>query len=370
MNGRLYGIPRARDLVRNGLSWRQDWLDKLGLSEPKTLDDFYEMLYQFTYGDPDGNGLDDTYGMIVTEYAGPWDMMQIWFGAPNGWGIDENGDLIPVHMTKEYDTALDWFRRIYSEGLVNPDFNVLSSDEWNNKMYTGAGGCIVDTMARGRYMQNYFDQNDMQFEANMFYSVDMGYGYRCYPTDGYGGVLAISKSMVTTEEELRRVLQFLNDLNDAEMSDLIDYGFEGIHYFITEDGYYQYYTDEEKKALGVTTVNYRNGFNQVLAYFRTDEESAKRIQAVPETGMRALETKYMKEGEQYAVTNYALPYLKNIPTYSQNASALDEIIAQARVDYIMGVIDKTGLEECKNRWLSAGGQTIIDEVNALYHANN
>lgn len=90
VNGRLYGVPRARDLTRNGLSWRQDWLDNLGLEEPTTLEAFYKMLYEFTYSDPDKNGQDDTYGMALISYEGPWDLMQIWFGAPNGWGIDED----------------------------------------------------------------------------------------------------------------------------------------------------------------------------------------------------------------------------------------------------------------------------------------
>ena len=154
------------------------------------------------------------------------------------------------------------------------------------------------------------------------------------------------------------------------MSDLIEYGFEGIHYFITEEGYFQYYTDEEKTALGVTTANYRNGFNQALAFFRTEEETAKRVKAVPETGIRALETEYMKESEQYAVQNYALPYLKNSPTYVGNGKALDDIMKKARLDYIMGTIDRTGLDARKNAWLNAGGQDVIDEVNALYHGNN
>ncbi|RKJ22102.1 extracellular solute-binding protein [bacterium D16-50] len=371
VNGRLYGVPRARDLTRNGLSWRQDWLDNLGLEEPTTLEAFYKMLYEFTYSDPDKNGQDDTYGMALISYEGPWDLMQIWFGAPNGWGIDENGDLIPAHMTKEYDTALDWFRQIYSEGLVNPNFTeITESRDWDNMMKEGVAGSIADTMARGRYMQTYFDANETGGQANIFYSVDMGYGYLCQPTEGYGGVLAISKKMVPTENELRRVLQFINDLNDAEMSDLIEYGFEGIHYFITEEGYFQYYTDEEKTALGVTTANYRNGFNQALAFFRTEEETAKRVKAVPETGIRALETEYMKESEQYAVQNYALPYLKNSPTYVGNGKALDDIMKKARLDYIMGTIDRTGLDARKNAWLNAGGQDVIDEVNALYHGNN
>ncbi len=39
----------------------------------------------FTYNDPDGNGVDDTYGMEMTKYTGPFDIVQTWFGCGNGW---------------------------------------------------------------------------------------------------------------------------------------------------------------------------------------------------------------------------------------------------------------------------------------------
>ena len=44
------------------LNVRQDWLDKLGLTVPKTVDDVYKVAYAFTYNDPDGNGKNDTIG--------------------------------------------------------------------------------------------------------------------------------------------------------------------------------------------------------------------------------------------------------------------------------------------------------------------
>ena len=46
-----------------GLLVRKDWLDKLGLAAPTTLDELYDVLYAFTYNDPDGNGKNDTYGL-------------------------------------------------------------------------------------------------------------------------------------------------------------------------------------------------------------------------------------------------------------------------------------------------------------------
>lgn len=64
----LCGIPEssgASDSV--DLMWiRQDWLENLGLSQPKTIDELINVIEKFTTDDPDGNGVDDTYGLGVT----------------------------------------------------------------------------------------------------------------------------------------------------------------------------------------------------------------------------------------------------------------------------------------------------------------
>jgi len=62
VNGDLIGVYRARAIGRNGMGYRADWAEKLGIAEPKTIEDVYNMMYAFTYNDPDGNGKDDTYG--------------------------------------------------------------------------------------------------------------------------------------------------------------------------------------------------------------------------------------------------------------------------------------------------------------------
>ncbi len=366
INGKMYGIPRYRTLARNGIGYRLDWLNNLGLKEPTTLDEFYDMLYAFTYNDPDGNGQNDTYGFVLSSYTGPWDIMQLWFGAPNGWGIDDNGDLIPTHMTEEYDNALKWFRQIYSEGLVNPDFRDLPTEDWDVLLRTGVGGCSADVIDRFRRNQTYFEREGISAETQLAGAVDAGFGMRCMPTSGHNNLLAISKTKVKTEDEMKRVMQFLNDMNDAAMLDLIEVGYEGVTYKINEDGFYVRLTEEEKTALGVTTAAFNKGYNQVLASFSTEEEKAKRIPGVPYEGLQAYENQLYEENIQYCVTNYGASYTS--ATYIASGAELDEILKNGRLDYITGVIDDVGLQSVKEQWLRSGGQKVIDEMNELYHA--
>ena len=81
INGRNYGIPRERGLARNAVGYRYDWLENLGMEEPETVYDLYEMMLAFAEQDPDGNGQDDTYGTITS----PLDYFAIYLGAPNNW---------------------------------------------------------------------------------------------------------------------------------------------------------------------------------------------------------------------------------------------------------------------------------------------
>ena len=46
------------------------WLEKLGISAPRTLDELYEVSRAFAYDDPNDNGIQDEYGMNVNRRTG------------------------------------------------------------------------------------------------------------------------------------------------------------------------------------------------------------------------------------------------------------------------------------------------------------
>jgi len=369
INGRLYGVPRSRTVGRNGFGYRLDWLNNLGLKEPETLDELYDMLTAFTYDDPDGNGKNDTYGLGITSYGGPWDIMQTWFGVPNGWGIDDKGDLVPAVLTEEYTNALKWFRKIYSEGLVNPDFDEINSGDWDTVLLrSGVAGASADVVDRFRRNQGYFETEGIPAETMIIGAVDAGFGIRTLPTAGYADMLAISKQKVKTEEELKRVLQFINDMSDAPMLDLVELGFLNESYKIDENGFAVLLTEEEKLELGVPTHDFKKGMNQLLSYFISPEQEVKRTpRETLTTDIQKLEAAVIEENEKYAVINYGASYTSK--TYTELAETLNTIMEDARTAYIKGTIDDVGLQEAKDQWLRTGGDKVIKEMNELYHAN-
>ena len=169
-NGKTYGIYRVRPLLRSGIVIRKDWLAKLGLKEPQTVDDLYTIAKAFTEQDPDGNGKKDTYGLIIPKWPGnyasasPYDVVETWFGAPNGWG-ERDGKLVPGFDTPEFLTANEWLRKWVEEGLVNPDFATLDSANWNDPFVQGKGGMIIDVNVRATQLLDLFkEKNPKDFD--------------------------------------------------------------------------------------------------------------------------------------------------------------------------------------------------------------
>ena len=63
--GKIWGIPRGEPATHYPIWIRTDWLEKLNLEMPKTLDELEAVLKAFKEQDPDGNGKDDTIPMMT-----------------------------------------------------------------------------------------------------------------------------------------------------------------------------------------------------------------------------------------------------------------------------------------------------------------
>ena len=80
--------PSGRPLGK-GIIIREDWLNNLKLKKPTNLNELYEVLKAFTYGDPDRDGKDDTIGLTDRNdlVFGSFKTISSYFGTPNNWGV-------------------------------------------------------------------------------------------------------------------------------------------------------------------------------------------------------------------------------------------------------------------------------------------
>lgn len=355
IDGKVYAVYRARDLGRHGIVYRKDWLDAIGMTELKTIDDFYEMLKGFTYDDPDQNGQDDTYGMVVvnpSQYDGTFNIMLTWFGGPNGWEEDDNGELIPAHLTDAYMECMKFWKKMYDEKLINQDFAVYDPGKWDDPYVANKAGVKVDVCDTAGRWEKSFEDAGIDAKIDVIGAVEGPKGLRTLPTSGYNGMFAITKSGVKTEEDLKRVLKFLDQLNDKEMQDLLGWGIEDRHYTIV-DGEIEPISDLETSLAAEL-----EGANQMLMYI--PDIGTPRIR----TEVRRLQEKIIQENESIVVANPAEPLVSDV--YAQKGPQLDDIIIDAKVKYIVGQIDEQGFQDAIELWRKSGGNDYIEEINKLY----
>ncbi|MBB6670111.1 extracellular solute-binding protein [Cohnella nanjingensis] len=134
-NGKLMAIPETQSMLDNiEMIWiRNDWLKKLNLPVPKTMDELIKTAEAFVTQDPDGNGKADTFGFAINKDAisgaltGWADIAPIFYGHhayPGGWIKDASGNLVYGTVQPEVKTALAALQDMYSKKLIDPEFGV------------------------------------------------------------------------------------------------------------------------------------------------------------------------------------------------------------------------------------------------------
>lgn len=149
IDGRLMAIPWT-GTVRESVPvlWiREDWLNKLGLQKPKTMDDLLAISKAFTEEDPDGNGEDDTFGLAVAK-----DLASL-IGFFNGhhvyrgiWLKQEDGTLAYSSIQPEMKAPLQKLQDMYKEKQLDREFGVKDLGKAFEMVGEGKIGMLYGSM--------------------------------------------------------------------------------------------------------------------------------------------------------------------------------------------------------------------------------
>ncbi|AWB44645.1 ABC transporter substrate-binding protein [Paenibacillus sp. CAA11] len=352
VNGKVYGVPLFRDMGRAIVSFRQDWLDAAGLKAPVTLDDWYNIIRYSTEEDPDKNGKRDTYGMMLDKgynrgNASTLTRLAVSQGAPNKWGIDEEGNFYPEFESAPFYEVMKLLRRLYEGKLINQDFAVVDSSELN-KVYEAGRANIRISGGNAQSLQSKVEKVIPTAVVNVS-PLQGPEGIRVPGESGNTGFLAIPKSTVTSEDELKKVLTFVDKLLDPEMVNLINKGIEGVHYKV--EGDYTVTLDVDKDVQEVKP--YRDSLPQRGELYNMEKKAKG-------TELFNLNKKIVYENEKYIVPNPALTLKSN--TYNERGGELEQIITDAQTKFIMGQIDEAGWKAEVEKWKKSGG----DQMEAEY----
>lgn len=255
--GKLFGVPRLRPMDGNLYMplVRKDWLDKLGLKVPETMDDMYKVAKAFTENDPDGNGVKDTWG--ISGYVAEDSMFSLMWvdeaftGVPGNYVL-KDGAIRHKVFEKGIRDSLLWLNKAYTEKLLSQDFAILKSSQSRDEMLAGKAGI------QGQYLNAQWLLTEQirkkTPDAEMF---PLSYmltpeGKKYAPkTSGAFGMFVIPKKV--PEAKVKKLLALLDFGISQEGSDLANHGLQGIHYNVV-DGL-KVATDQAKADMVGTNLN-------------------------------------------------------------------------------------------------------------------
>ncbi|WP_248924637.1 extracellular solute-binding protein [Paenibacillus hamazuiensis] len=346
VGGKIYSLPGSRSRIDIGIKIRKDWLDKLNIPVPTTLDEYEAALKKIVEGDPDGNGKKDTLGLIGNgvivndgdaAFAAAFGSLEPTYNAEGG--------LIYTNLTPQYTETVAWFRKLYEQGLLAKEFAVMKRTQAEELYKTGRAASYARSIWWDKEWENEIEKAGQKDPKIVNLTLKGPKGYAIDLAIGGGGGFLISKKV--PEAKVKQLLDYFELTASREISDFSYYGIPDVHYK-TVDG--QKVLTEQ----GVKEVNTTSKGVGVLAY----EKWGKVISA---SGNKAYNDAKIKEVEKYDEIGQVDPFRYlvsdswiNVWSKYENewrANVTKAIVGQISMDEYRSYVDKiNNLPETKQAY--------------------
>lgn len=251
--------PDIYKAERKGIFIRTDWLDAVGMDMPTTWEDLYNVCHAFTYDDPDGNGVNDTYG-LTGDGMGTLRYFFASTGVSNRyWNKDADGNWFFGALDDSNIEVLEWLRKMWEDGTIDPDFGASTWENGLQKFSSNTFGMCVrnaDASWINDVAVKYYGAANPG--VNPFDRIDvipalaMAEG-ETPRMDGYTScMVATMFSESITEEEMDRFLNYYEYLLSEE-GQYLRMGFEGEDWERNDDGSISLIRDENGNATVMAT---------------------------------------------------------------------------------------------------------------------
>lgn len=318
-----WGIPGRGSTNASGTRYfymRKDWMEKLGLSMPKSTNELGEILKAFTEQDPDGNGKKDTWGMahrntsLVNEL-----LMTMGVESWREYIVNDKGDIDPKgkhliscsmhpYARAQYAQIRNWCK----SGYMNED-GITDNNAYEKLIVNGKIGVVLDGYANVRKWNKALKDNgytNAEFELCDEYVVNSSDGkfYGFTAPNNMGSVSMITS--MAKKETYPNIIKLMNWMFSDEGTFFQTYGLEGREYKMDGD---KVVYDEEYE----TEKSYKNMFMFGRSYEKTyDEEIARNY------GTDDLAKQYLKYLEadppfftKFTDVKFNYPNLEEFTTY-------------------------------------------------------
>ncbi|GAB2564214.1 extracellular solute-binding protein [Gracilibacillus alcaliphilus] len=387
IDGQLWGLPNMSSSIDGAeFVWvRTDWLEKLGLPEPKTMDDLLAISEAFTTQDPDGNGKDDTTGLAVTKdlwdgYAGLKGFFNGFHAYPNIWIKDASGEIVYGSIQPEVKEALQTLQDMFGSGQIDREFGVKPGDKVAEDPAAGRNGLHFGQQWTSLWPLQANRDNDpnAQWKAYPLVSVD-DQPARPQITLGTTSWWVVRKD-VEHEEAIVKMFNGFIEKNWGETAEFDKYympdGAEGTWKLSPPtpsppnknlDAFLAI-----REAVGNDTTDQLEGEAKVIngrvSAFEDGDDSLwgwERIYG-PEEGVFGIMDEYVNQDLFMRDEFNGAP----TPTMAEKNATLEQLQNEVFTKIILGDADIDEFDKFVEDWKSLGGEQITQEVNEWYQNVN
>lgn len=369
-NGKNYGFAQPMANYPMAVYWRKDWLDRLGLEVPTTLDEWETVLTAFVEQDPDGNGLNDTAGMAERAFGavfGAYGVRCVAGSAPGflteEMQLDEEGLPFFPYINPRAKEALELLHRWYEKGIIDKEFVTgenhggyvwLSHSFMNGKIgvtcaqpshYFITSQDQTNPKNLGRCMKEMLALNP---EAEVVIGPAPIGPYGDSGTEAWANIgrpIVITTEGAKDPRKVDAILGMLNDFYaDPDFAMMLTYGIEGEDWEKTDFGPVRLKDGKEIRRKGIIQF----GFGNTVPFSRAN---------------RKAQTQF---AESVAPKGYPRLNLPSCPEYSNCIATLDTLTEQAYFDIITGAKPVSYFDTYVQQFKALGGEVAEKEMRKIY----
>ncbi len=244
---RLYGFPEQRG---NGTITyvRKDWMDALGIEEPSSYEEFYDMLKAFkeigSCEETDSNGVSfkEKYdgktiypltvaGLINSESPYEIYLREFYQDARPDIHYDEKkGEYVDGVLEPEMKDALQRIQDAWKDGLIDPGSISNKTSTCRDKFYAGVVGCF--NYWAGTWYKTLDKNLKMKDETAELIPLASFDKKKAYYIERPATAEAITNYCEHPEEVFEYFLMYMHDGDEGEL--LFSRGVEDVHYKVLE----------------------------------------------------------------------------------------------------------------------------------------
>lgn len=379
-DGKLMGIPSAEVDQGASLLWlRKDWMDELGLEDPETPEEAWEIIRTFAHENP-GDSPTGNVGLGFTISDGNSQVpsfsilpvFSLFYAYPGAWLPDEDGNLTYGSVGQNVKKGLENIRELYASGALDKSFMLRTPSNILELINSGACGAVFGpwSLPYGYLQQSKIAQG-AEWQPYLLCNED---GYVTAPYS-YNTISCIA---VRKGYEYPEVVPKI-------LTAIYDYArYEGVEDAVEINDSNRTHLPGRWEAMPLAIdVNYKDNLRQTAIQIREVLNGETDCEDVPAYTQKIAEqcSAYL-EGQDEGAFGWAaytarvcaieeickreIRYVNEGYPQARSVSIPGELVTmekEAFIKIITGEEDLDSFDDFGEKWYQSGGRELIEEVN-------